>query len=69
MLYSRDFPDHVKFQISYENDKWTFDYYYDVSGTTLQGEGKCISSKTARGKLEYPSNYQGYSVFFQSIEE
>ncbi|WP_426590629.1 hypothetical protein [Dapis sp. BLCC M229] len=64
--YSPRFPDPVKFQISYENDKWKFDYYYDVSGTTLQGEGKCISSKTARGKLEYPNKNQGYSVIFSA---
>ena len=66
--YSRRFPNPVRFQISYENDKWKFDYYYDVSGTTLQSkdEGTCINSRTARGVLEYPDKRQGYSVIFSA---
>ena len=57
--YPPRFPNPVSFQISYKNDKWNFDYYYDVSGTTLEskGEGECINSRTARGLMKYPDNH------------
>ncbi|NEQ72085.1 MAG: hypothetical protein F6K24_10395 [Okeania sp. SIO2D1] len=72
--YPRRFPNPVSFQISYENDEWKFDNYYDVSkdgvsGTRLIGGGECISSRTATGLLEYPDQRDGFSVFFQRIEE
>ncbi|NEP23820.1 hypothetical protein [Moorena sp. SIO3I6] len=67
--YPHKYPNPVKFQIKYnKDDTWNLDWY-DVSGTKLEGEGKCQNAKIATGMLRYPDGHDTFNIMFESIQQ
>jgi hypothetical protein len=73
--YTHKYPYPVKFQITYnKDDEWSLDWYdvpasKGVSGTRLEGEGKCENAKIAIGEMEYPDGHHSYNLIFERIQQ